>query len=96
MIRHKNGEYGISQVSNHTIWVNGCFDVIHAGYIDMLKYALSFGQRLVVGLDTDERVSSSKGPTNPTHTHKHRIKVMEALRWVDEVVIFPTTPIVGE
>lgn len=78
----------VSQVSNHVVWVNGCFDVIHAGHIDMLKYARSLGQYLVVGLDTDERVRSSKGPTRPINTLKHRIKVMDAIRWVDEVVEF--------
>lgn len=78
----------VSQVSNHVVWVNGCFDIIHAGHIDMLKYARSLGQYLVVGLDTDERVRSSKGPTRPINTLEHRIKVMDAIRWVDEVVEF--------
>ena len=50
----------ISQVTPKTIWVNGCFDVIHAGHIEMLKYAYSLGQRLVVGLDTDERVLNNQ------------------------------------
>ena len=78
----------ISQVSNHVVWVNGCFDIIHAGHIDMLAHASSLGKSLVVGLDTDERVRSSKGPTRPINTLEHRIKVMESIRWVDEVVVF--------
>ena len=80
----------ISQVTNPqtTVWVNGCFDVLHAGHIELLKYARSVGDRLVVGLDTDERVQSSKGPTRPINTLQHRKAVMEAIRYVDEVVAF--------
>lgn len=94
MFEGENGNEGdtpeISQVSPKTIWVNGCFDVLHAGHIDMLKYARSLGQRLVVGLDTDERVRSSKGPTRPINTYFFRKKVMESIRYVDEVVSFGT------
>jgi len=78
----------ISQVAPKTIWVNGCFDVIHAGHIDMIKYAKSLGQILVVGLDTDERVQSNKGLSRPINTLALRIKVMESIRFVDHVVYF--------
>lgn len=71
-----------------TVWVNGCFDVIHAGHIEMLKYARSVGDRLVVGLDTDERVRESKGMDRPINSSQHRKTVMEAIRYVDEVVLF--------
>lgn len=73
---------------NKTVWVNGCFDVIHAGHIEMLKYARSLGQRLVVGLDTDDRVQASKGPQRPINTLSHRTTVMKAIKYVDEVVSF--------
>jgi rfaE bifunctional protein nucleotidyltransferase chain/domain len=71
-----------------TVWVNGCFDVIHAGHIEMLKYARSVGNRLVVGLDTDDRVRESKGMDRPINSSQHRKTVMEAIRYVDEVVLF--------
>ena len=73
-----------------TIWCNGCFDVIHAGHIDMLKYARSLGQRLVVGIDTDYRVRESKGITRPINNFFLRKKVLESIRYVDEVVSFGT------
>ena len=79
---------GIPEISQVTIWVNGCFDVIHAGHIELLRYASRLGQRLVVGLDTDERVQQSKGPTRPINTLQHRKTVMESIRYVDEVVAF--------
>jgi len=79
---------GIPEISQVTIWVNGCFDVIHAGHIELLKYASELGQRVVVGLDTDERVQQSKGSTRPINTLQHRKTVMESIRYVDKVVAF--------
>jgi glycerol-3-phosphate cytidylyltransferase len=72
------------------LWINGCFDVLHAGHIEMIKYAYSLGQRLVVGLDTDARVQEFKGISRPINTYENRKRVMEAIRYVDEVVPFGT------
>ena len=36
------------------VWTNGCFDVLHRGHIEMFKYAKSLGDRLYVGIDSDE------------------------------------------
>jgi rfaE bifunctional protein nucleotidyltransferase chain/domain len=92
MIREMEGDSTpeISQVTKPqtTVWVNGCFDIIHAGHIELLKYARSVGDRLVVGLDTDERVQESKGSMRPINTLQHRKSVIEAIRYVDEVVAF--------
>ena len=71
-----------------TIWTNGCFDFIHAGHVEMLEYAKSLGTKLVVGLDSDERVKKSKGISRPVHNLQQRIKVISSLRFVDEVVTF--------
>ena len=71
-----------------TVWVNGCFDVIHVGHIDLLEYAKSAGNRLVVGIDTDRRVKSFKGNDRPINNQQMRMKVLSALRCVDEVVLF--------
>lgn len=74
--------------SKNIVWVNGCFDIMHAGHIEMLKYARSLGQKLIVGLDTDERVKSNKGPSRPVNNLYLRVKFMEAIRYVDEVKTF--------
>lgn len=78
----------IAGTSPEIIWVNGCFDVMHVGHIDMLKYARSLGQKLIVGLDTDERVQSNKGPSRPINNLYFRVKFMESIRYVDQVVTF--------
>ena len=70
------------------IWVNGCFDVMHMGHIEMLKYAKSLGQTLIVGTDTDERVKSNKGPTRPLNNLALRVSFLEAIKYVDIVVTF--------
>lgn len=71
-----------------TVWTNGCFDFIHAGHVEMLEYARSLGDKLVVGLDTDERVKKSKGKNRPIHCLQQRLKVISSLKFVDEVVYF--------
>ena len=47
------------------IWVNGCFDILHSGHIELFEYAKSLGDFLIVGLDTDERVRKLKGKHRP-------------------------------
>jgi len=70
------------------IWVNGCFDIMHMGHIEMLKYAKSLGQTLIVGTDTDERVKSNKGLSRPINNLALRVQFLEAIRYVDKVVTF--------
>ena len=71
-----------------TIWTNGCFDILHIGHIAMLEYAASLGDKLVVGVDTDERVKRSKGESRPINCTEDRKKFLKAIRFVDKVVEF--------
>jgi len=70
------------------IWVNGCFDVLHIGHIKLLEYAKSFGNHLVVGIDSDTRVSELKGENRPYNNQKNRKEFLESIKYVDNVVIF--------
>ena len=80
------------------IWVNGCFDIIHTGHIDLLWYAKLYGtdgamfpkaqNKLFVGLDSDERVKFLKGDKRPINDIETRVKIMSNLKMVDSVVIF--------
>ncbi len=69
------------------IWVNGTFDVMHLGHIKLLEQASRLGT-VRVGLDTDERIKSKKGPTRPVNTLVDRIEFMKSIRYVDSVVSF--------
>ncbi|MBV9381215.1 MAG: bifunctional heptose 7-phosphate kinase/heptose 1-phosphate adenyltransferase, partial [Streptosporangiaceae bacterium] len=66
----------------------GCFDVLHAGHVSMLRAARSLGDSLVVCLNSDASVRRLKGPGRPLNTAADRAAVLAALDCVDEVLIF--------
>lgn len=70
------------------VWVNGTFDVLHIGHIKLLEYARSLGDKLVVGVDTDNRIMGAKGPNRPVNKLKDRIEFLKAIKYVDEVWAF--------
>jgi rfaE bifunctional protein nucleotidyltransferase chain/domain len=72
------------------IFVNGSFDLLHTGHLDMLFFAKGLGSHLHVAIDSDARIASQKGfdrPVNPLHIRK---AVMESLKPVDTVSVFGT------
>ena len=54
------------------IFVNGTFDILHRGHLELLNYAKSLGDFLLVGIDSDDRVREKKGPTRPIHNQEER------------------------
>jgi len=70
------------------IWTNGCFDILHRGHIEMLAYAKSLGDYLIVGIDSDDRVKKLKGAPRPINNQEDRKKMLEVIQYVDHVVIF--------
>jgi bifunctional ADP-heptose synthase (sugar kinase/adenylyltransferase) len=84
------------------IWVNGCFDILHTGHIDLLWYAKLYYPRalvgklpkdynkLYVGLDSYKRVKKLKGDSRPINDINTRLTIMSNLKMVDEVFIFDT------
>ncbi len=70
------------------VWTNGCFDILHRGHIELFKYAQSLGDRLVVGIDTDERVKASKGESRPFNSVEDRVAMLQVIKHIDEVVVF--------
>lgn len=71
-----------------TIFVNGCFDVLHRGHIELLSYAKSLGDKLVVAIDSDVRVAQMKGHNRPINKQEDRVFFLKAIRYVDDVKIF--------
>ena len=70
------------------IWVNGCFDVLHRGHFELFKYAKSLGNELVVGLDTDLKVSQDKGPDRPYNNLQDRMFALQSIKYIDRVISF--------
>jgi D-beta-D-heptose 7-phosphate kinase/D-beta-D-heptose 1-phosphate adenosyltransferase len=72
------------------IFVNGTFDILHEGHLQLLNYAKSLGDSLAVAIDSDERVKSLKGEDRPINTQKERANMLINLKAVDDVYIFDT------
>ena len=69
-------------------FTNGCFDILHAGHIEILRQARACCDRLVVGLNSDSSISRLKGPTRPIQSESSRAAVLAAIDAVDLVIIF--------
>ncbi|HEX3270087.1 MAG TPA: adenylyltransferase/cytidyltransferase family protein [Ktedonobacterales bacterium] len=67
--------------------VTGVFDLLHVGHLRFLCAARELGSRLVVGVESDERVRRWKGPDRPIQTQEDRCELLSALRVVDDVFI---------
>ena len=73
-----------------TVFVNGTFDVLHRGHLELLNYAKSLGEFLYVGIDTDERIKELKGPTRPIINQDDRSFFLRILKPVNQVELFST------
>lgn len=70
------------------VMVNGTFDIVHRGHIEMLNYAKSLGDFLLVAIDTDRRVKELKGEFRPVNNQWDRMFTLDNLRAVDSVRFF--------
>lgn len=70
------------------VFTNGCFDVLHRGHIEYLRFCKQHGDIVVVGLNSDASVRQLKGPTRPINNQHDRAALLSALECVDYVVIF--------
>ncbi len=70
------------------VFTNGCFDVIHRGHIEFLRFCKQQGDIVVVGLNSDSSVKSIKGPDRPINNQHDRGAVLAALDTVDYITIF--------
>lgn len=70
------------------VWINGTFDVLHLGHIKLLEKGADLGDFLIVGVDSDRRVSELKGEERPINKLVSRITLLESIRYVDRVLTF--------
>jgi len=70
------------------VFTNGCFDIIHLGHVNYLAEAASLGDKLVIGLNTDNSVRKIKGENRPINNEVSRSSILASFFFVDGVVFF--------
>lgn len=71
------------------VFTNGVFDILHPGHVRYLRDARALGDVLIVGLNSDRSVRAlAKGPDRPINPEHERAEVLEAMSFVDAVVVF--------
>jgi len=70
------------------VFTNGCFDLFHIGHLELLRKASTFGDVLIVAVNSDKSVQKIKGPQRPIVNEKDRLELASALNFVDHVVPF--------
>ena len=84
-------------VGEKVVFTNGCFDLLHQGHIELVRFAKQQGDILLVGVNSDASVRELKGPSRPILGQEERAGMLAALADVDYVVIFESlevTPVV--
>jgi D-beta-D-heptose 7-phosphate kinase/D-beta-D-heptose 1-phosphate adenosyltransferase len=78
------------------VWLNGCFDVLHHAHFKMIEFASTFGEIVVIGIDSDRRVKELKGDDRPFHSEQERKYNLERIKGVSKVVIFDSSELLEE
>lgn len=81
------------------VFTNGCFDLLHQGHVELVRFSKQQGDILVVGVNSDTSVRTLKGPNRPILGQEERAGMLAALADVDYVVIFESlevTPVVEQ
>ncbi len=83
------------RASGHTVvFTNGCFDILHVGHITLLEDCRRFGDKVVVGVNSDASVARLKGPGRPVVAERERARMLAALTATDAIVVLDApTPI---
>tara|TARA_B100000131_G_C17906115_1_gene528430 strand:+ start:285 stop:677 length:393 start_codon:yes stop_codon:yes gene_type:complete len=71
-----------------TVFTNGCFDILHRGHLELLKYCSDIGDIVIVGINTDESIKRLKGLSRPINNQEDRKFMLESLKYVDKVYFF--------
>lgn len=77
---HKNGR--------KVVFTNGCFDILHVGHTKLLKEAKSYGDDLILGLNTDKSIKLLKGPGRPINDQNDRAELISHIPYIDYIVFF--------
>jgi rfaE bifunctional protein nucleotidyltransferase chain/domain len=70
------------------VFTNGCFDLIHLGHVDYLEKSRNLGDKLIIGLNSDQSVKKIKGPGRPILDEVARARILSSFQFVDAVILF--------
>jgi rfaE bifunctional protein nucleotidyltransferase chain/domain len=70
------------------VLANGCFDLLHGGHISYLENSKAAGDILVVAVNSDASIKKLKGDKRPIYSQEERLKILEAIEYIDYIVIF--------
>ena len=74
--------------NENIVFTNGCFDILHKGHLEYLSHSSDLGDRLVIGLNSDNSVRKIKGDSRPINDQESRAFALASLGFVDAIVIF--------
>jgi len=81
-------------INNDIVFTNGCFDILHIGHIKLLKECKKLGNKLIIGINSDESIKRLKGNNRPINKEQDRINFLNELDIADEIIKFnEDTPI---
>jgi len=78
----------LREQNKRIVFTNGCFDIIHAGHVRVLKKSKKKGDVLIVGLNSDKSVRKIKGKKRPIMNERDRALILDSIKYVDYVVLF--------
>jgi len=70
------------------VFTNGCFDLIHLGHLEILARSADLGDKLIVGINSDESIKKIKGNSRPIIEEDSRAKQLAAIEFIDAVILF--------
>jgi rfaE bifunctional protein nucleotidyltransferase chain/domain len=73
---------------NKVVFTNGCFDIIHRGHIEVLARTADLGDKLIIGINSDQSIQKLKGKDRPIIDEQSRAILLAALSFVDAIVLF--------
>src|SRR5262245_38059656 len=80
--------HALQGLGKRVVFTNGCFDILHAGHIDLLRRARSLGDALVVAINSDVSVVRIKGANRPIIPEHERAELLDGMEMVDFVCMF--------
>ncbi len=75
-------------IGSRIVFTNGCFDILHRGHVELLAECSSFGEYVIVGLNSDASTRRLKGEGRPVNDQLSRAAVLASISFVDAVIIF--------